>query len=216
MDKISCKICNNKVDIIYDEKFDNKYYSCTECEFIFIDEDHMVSKKREVKQYNQHENTLDNEGYVNMFKDFLNRAVLPWKDNIKKALDFGCGPGPVLKELLKSEGFDVDIYDFYFQPEKVFENKKYDLITSTEVFEHLSEPRKTFKMLKEHLNREGILSIMTLFHTNDEEDFKKWWYRRDPTHISFYTPKTLKILGNIFDMKIVYIGDKNTCVFRKN
>jgi 2-polyprenyl-3-methyl-5-hydroxy-6-metoxy-1,4-benzoquinol methylase len=34
----------------------------------------------------------------------------------------------------------MEIYDSYFSPEKVFLGKKYNLITSTEVFEHLDDP----------------------------------------------------------------------------
>ena len=152
-----------------------------------------------------------------MFKKFIDKAITPYLDNPhnKKALDFGCGPGPVLAVLLRRMGLEVDIYDIYFAPEKVYENKTYDLITATEVFEHLKDPFSSTNLLKNHLKEGGILAVMTLFHPDNTSEFKKWWYRRDPTHISFYRPETFKVLGGLLGLEILMCDDKNTLVMRK-
>lgn len=176
-----------------------------------MDKNKVIPPDQEKKEYSFHQNNFENEGYVNMFRDFIETAIRPYKAEIKTALDFGSGPGPVLAELLRREGFNVDIYDKHFAPEKVYLNKKYDLITATEVFEHLKDPVATLKLLKSRLNKNGIIAIMTLFHPNDEEHFKKWWYRRDSTHISFYTPRTFKLMANLVGMKILMVDGKNTC-----
>lgn len=209
---ISCKICPSKVRPIYDQQYDHNYYCCDNCEFIFLDERKIISPEKEKKEYSFHENSFDNEGYVNMFREFIAKAIRPHKSKIKTALDFGSGPGPVLAGLLRQEGFKVDVYDKYFAPEKVYLNKKYDLITATEVFEHLSDPLTTLKLLKSHLNENGILAIMTLFHQNNDEHFKNWWYRRDSTHISFYTPKTFEYMADLLGMKVLLVDEKNICV----
>ena len=129
-------------------------------------------------------------------------------------MDFGCGPGPVLKVLLNRLGIDVDIYDPYFYPDKVFEGKQYDLITCTEVFEHLKNPLEIITLLESLLKENGILAVMTLFHTTSD-NFCKWWYRRDPTHICFYSPKTFKWLENNFNLVIDAIDNRSICVLRK-
>ena len=52
----------------------------------------------------------------------------------KNTLDFGSGPQPVFGKILEEKyGFNVDLYDYYFSPEKVYIGNKYDLITCTEV-----------------------------------------------------------------------------------
>ncbi|MBU0686785.1 MAG: class I SAM-dependent methyltransferase [Candidatus Margulisbacteria bacterium] len=209
---MECKICSGEAKTIYDCQFDINYYCCPSCDFIFIDELKIISPEKEKESYSLHNNTPDNEGYVNMFRDFIEKSVAPYQKRIKTALDFGCGPGPVLAALLKEKGFQVDIYDKYFAPEKVYQNKKYDLITATEVMEHLKDPLKTLKLLKEHLNTNGILAIMTLFHPQDEEKFKDWWYRRDLTHISFYTPKTFEFIAKQLGMKVLMSDEKRECV----
>lgn len=181
-----------------------------------MDQSKFVSAEQEKKEYELHQNSFENEGYVNMFRDFIDKAVRPHKSQIRTALDFGSGPGPVLAELLRQEGFETDIYDKYFAPQKVYLHKKYDLITATEVFEHLKDPLPTLKLLKSHLSHKGILAVMTLFHPNDDERFKDWWYRRDATHVSFYAPKTFRRMASLSDMKVVLSDEKNICVLGNN
>ena len=207
-----CKICASKTKTIFDQQFEQNYYHCPNCEFIFLDESKTISAEQEKEQYKFHKNTPDNQGYVKMFQDFIEQAIKPYKNQIKTALDFGSGPGPVLASLLKHEGFKVDIYDKHFAPEKVYQGKKYDLITATEVFEHLKDPLATLKLLQSLLNKNGLIAIMTLFHNSKEEDFKKWWYRRDATHICFYTPKTFEVMAEKLGMEVLLTDDKRICV----
>ena len=80
----------------------------------------------------------------------------------RTGFDFGSGPSPVLAELLSSNhGYTMDIYDKFYSPLKIYKNKKYDLVISTEVVEHLDNPIIYFKLFKELLNEQGTLSIMT-------------------------------------------------------
>ena len=150
-----------------------------------------------------------------MLENFIQNSIEEFLPSIKTALDFGSGPGPVLSELLKQKGLEVDIYDLYYSPKKVYQNKSYDLITSTEVFEHLSKPLEVMQTLVSHLNPNSYLAIMTKFPPKDDEEFLNWWYRRDPTHISFYTPKTFEVLAKKFGLEIVKFVDDNVVVFKK-
>jgi SAM-dependent methyltransferase len=212
---MNCKLCNNNTFVIYDKQYDLDYYHCIHCDYIFVNPDSIVSEQEELNIYLLHQNTLENDGYVNMFRDYINQTIRPYKSQIKTALDFGSGPGPVLAHLLREENIQVEVYDPYFSPEKVYENKHYDLITSTEVFEHLKCPIKTFEILYNCLKPGGILSIMTLYHPQDTEIFKDWWYRKDITHISFYSHKTMRYLAEAFNMKILLLSPKNLCIMQK-
>ncbi|MCP4156058.1 MAG: class I SAM-dependent methyltransferase [bacterium] len=188
----------------------------------------MLSLQEEASCYLTHNNTLQNEGYVNMFRTFLAETVTPYlevptqKKRKITALDFGSGPGEcVLSHLLREEKkFETDIYDVFFSPEKAYEGKTYDLITLTEVMEHLLYPMITLQMLKKHLKPNGILSVMTLFHPickenpGGEEVFRQWWYRRDPTHISFFRPKTFYYIAGHLNLEILMMGERNRVAFR--
>jgi 2-polyprenyl-3-methyl-5-hydroxy-6-metoxy-1,4-benzoquinol methylase len=89
------------------------------------------------------------------------------------------------------------------------------LITSTEVFEHLKEPKAVLKTLVNSLNDKGYIILMTQFPPSDDEEFLKWWYRRDITHISFFTPKSFQIMAEELGLKVLKIMDKNIVVFQK-
>jgi len=212
---IKCKVCGSDTISYIHPKFHTLYHECQECEFIFKDEKHYISKKEELKKYDEHHNSLDNIGYVNYLTDFIETAVVPF---IKKgeALDFGSGPSPVLAHILKNNyKFDVDIFDLYYAIDKVYVNKSYDLITSTEVIEHLNNPLETFELFNKHLKPNGILSIMTLFHPKNRDLFFDWHYIRDDTHVSFFTTKTLRVIAKMYDFKLIDTNDYRYAVFQK-
>ncbi|MDA1381669.1 methyltransferase domain-containing protein [Plesiomonas shigelloides subsp. oncorhynchi] len=57
-------------------------------------------------------------------------------------MDFGCGPGPLLAQMLEEAGFRMHKYDPYFHPERATLAREYDFVTCTEVAEHFMPPRK--------------------------------------------------------------------------
>ena len=213
MNTINCKLCNSTCSEIIEYK-QEKYYYCSGCELIFLDENFIPGPAEEKARYQEHDNTHQNEGYVKMFERFINRALVSWWDGVETVLEFGCGPGPVLADLLEDEGFLVDKYDPCFFPEKVYKNKKYDLITATEVFEHLQAPFSVMELLLAHLSEKGLLAIMTSFHPGPEK-FKDWWYKWDPTHICFFNESTFSWLAEEFSLNIKFIGDEKYCLLQK-
>lgn len=211
---MKCKICDNETDIFDDPQLHKSYFACSKCLCIGLNPSHYLSLEKEQGQYSHHQNSLENQGYVQMFEDFLDYFWndLPFNQN---SLDFGSGPTPVLAELLSRRNVNVDCYDKFYQPLKCFENKAYDFITSTEVFEHLDDPISTLTLLGQHLRPKGLLAIMTLFHQNDQAHFLTWWYRRDPTHIIFYTPKTLEVLAEKCGFTVIKTDGKRIAVLQK-
>ena len=212
---MQCKICQESTETFYDDYMQCETYHCKACEFIFKGEEAIISLQKELKVYEQHNNTEENLGYVAMFQDFIDKTFAPYQKSINTILDFGSGPNPVLANMLKKEGFDVEHYDKFFAPKKVYENKKYDLITSTEVIEHISDIHEVFQLFSEHLNPNGYLAIMTQFHTNEKEAYLKWWYRRDPTHISFFRPQTFTKLAIYYDLVLLFSDDKKLILLQK-
>jgi len=169
----------------------------------------------EKKHYDNHHNNIESIGYVKMFEKLIKEFVQPNKAQIKNALDFGCGEGEVLPILLQRHGLTCDRYDLYYYPQKVYDNKKYDLICSTEVIEHLSEPLEMLKTLVSHLNKDGYLLLMTSFHPATTEDFLKWYYIQDSTHIGFFNLPTFQYIADSLNLKIVKHNNKNIILFQK-
>jgi len=211
-----CHICENKnLELINDTKKKLNYYLCNNCGYIFIDPAKIPSIEKEKERYLKHNNAQENTGYVEMFENFIETGIEPHNHVIKTALDFGCGTTPVLQGILEKHGIKTDIYDPFFFPEKIYENKTYDLITCTEVFEHLYNPMAIMEMFTNHLNKNGLIAIMTMFHPNDKTEFLNWWYRRDVTHISFFSPHTMEYMASRFGLQILMCSKKNICIIQK-
>lgn len=210
-----CKICFSPTKVMKNCQFTVHYTYCPHCEVIALDASFTLAEILEKKQYDQHNNTLENSGYVRMFEDFLDFFWEELPSNSPHTLDFGSGPTPVLAHLMTKRGAHVACYDKFYQPDIHFEGKLYELITSTEVFEHLNTPLETLRTLSKCLKPGGILALMTLFHDNSMENFWKWWYRRDPTHITFYTPHTLGVMAHLCDLEFIKTDTKRVIVFKK-
>ena len=160
---MKCILCKNdsiELFIVVDNK---TYWKCNNCFVKFLDKKHYLNSKSERKHYLKHENYFEHKGY----QKFLSKLYLPLKQKLSKndvGLDYGCGHGPVLAQMLKLDGLKVDLYDPFFYPNKEIFNKKYNFITCTEVVEHFFDPYKQFNNLDKLLKKNAWLAIMTTFY----------------------------------------------------
>jgi len=212
---LDCVLCKKKTDSFLDEKTYIKYYHCIQCEFISKSPELYQTIEKQKERYTLHNNTEEDEGYKAYFQRFLD-FTLPHVGNPKKALDFGCGATSLLSQILETKDITCEYFDPIYYPNTLDNSKKYDLIMSTEVFEHLHHPKKTFESLMSRLEKGGYLAIQTQFHTNDKEVFKKWYYHQDLTHIVFFTKKSFEVLAKMYDSEVVASNGKNIVILRKN
>jgi len=211
---LNCHICDKPTQIFVDEKTNIIYHHCDDCEYIFKSPEHHQNFTAQKERYNLHENDENDEGYKAYFQRFLD-FILPLVGRPNTALDFGCGRSSLLASLLKKEGVNCDYYDPIYHPDTLNDSKKYELIVSTEVFEHLHQPRVVFESLLERLEEGGYLALQTQFHPNDVEAFKRWYYHQDPTHIVFFTAQTFRVLCEVYGCEFVGDNGKNMVVIRK-
>jgi SAM-dependent methyltransferase len=211
---MKCHICNQETQSFVDEKTDIIYYHCPHCHYIFKSPEYFQDIAVQKVRYDLHENDEEDTGYQAYFQRFLD-FVLPLVGETNAALDFGCGATSLLAKMLEEQGIPCDYYDPIYHPNSLDEFKKYDLIVSTEVFEHLHNPREVFKDLLERLEEGGYLALQTQFHTNNLDDFKKWYYHQDPTHIVFFTAHTFKVLCKEYDAEFVSDNGKNIVLIKK-
>lgn len=213
----TCKICGTETYAIIQKKLRITYHRCPVCDFISKESSQILTPEEEFAEYNLHQNSLDDSGFVAYFKRFIDNAIIPFVSPNPKGLDFGSGPSPVLAEILKRDyHFDMDIYDLFYAPEKLYSGQTYDLVTSTEVVEHLMDPLEYFKLFHTLLNPDGLLSIMTQFHPQTDQDFLSSHYVRDMTHISFFSLKTMEVVAEKVGLTIVYTDGKRYTSFRKS
>jgi len=57
------------------------------------------------------------------------------------------------------------------------------------------------------LNNNAYLAVMTELLT-PQIDFSNWYYKNDPSHIGFFSKKTLNYLANYFSIEVFYISER--------
>lgn len=188
-----CIVCKSNLIKDFSTSDGKQYWHCSTCNAKFLDKKHYINKEIEKERYLEHENVIEDKGY----RDFLSRLSEPLKKKLSpkaKGLDFGCGHGPALADMLTGDGFDIDLYDPFFFPDKNIFLKQYDFITCTETAEHFFKPAKELETMNKLLKKNGWLGIMTNTLTTDDA-FDSWYYRRDPTHVCFYSDATFKVIA---------------------
>lgn len=188
---------------------DREYWLCSNCRAISVPASFHISKEEEVKRYLEHENTIENEGYVQMFQQKLD---ILQNYEIYTALDYGCGYEPVLKTLLERQGIITDGYDPNFFPDIPLD-KLYDLVISTETFEHFRNPAEEITRITGRVAPGGFLAIMTKFYPS--KNFSDWYYKRDPTHIIFYCSETFQRLAEKTGFKLIFNNEHDFVVLKK-
>lgn len=215
---MNCPLCHSLTEFII--KADQReYHLCTLCRLIFVPSRFFLTPEKEIERYLKHENSLENEGYVNMFQEKID-LIQDHCPDVRTVLDYGCGYEPVLKTLLERAGYEAEGYDPYFFPE-LKEDSAYDLVLSTETFEHLKLPGEEFNKIVRLLSPRGYCAVMTQFYPaqNGHPDLKgffDWYYKRDPTHICFYGPKTFEWIAQHHDFDIILNNSKDFVIFQRN
>ena len=179
---------------------------------MFVTADYFFDPGAEFKRYELHNNNTHDSGY----RTFLNLLFKPVSQRIQpcsKGLDFGSGPTPLLQSMFEDAGHMVSIYDPFYAPGQAVFRKQYDFITGSEVLEHLHHPRQELDRLWTCLKPGGVLGIMTAL-LEEDQDFATWYYARDPTHVIFFSSRTMAWLADYWRCAYTIIG-KNVIIFKK-
>ena len=190
------------------------YHRCDHCGFIALASRDRLSAADERARYLLHENDASNAGYLDFLRHFLDTALLPYKAPGSLVLDFGSGPSPQLANLASALGYRCDIYDPIFAKTRSWRRRDYDAILLHEVIEHLRRPSKVLSLLAARVKAGGIVAIKTRFLPGSMEDFPSWWYRMDPTHVSFYTPGCLSGFFSIKGCFPISLREPDIIIFK--
>lgn len=207
-----CALCGAPSLENYFDDGKHHYLQCPNCQLVALDSAQRLSLAEERAYYELHENSPNDPGY----RKFLSRIADPLIAALNppaKGLDFGCGPGPTLSRMLEEHGFEMHDYDPAFFPDRTVLKTQYDLITATEVLEHLHNPGQTLKQLLAMIRPGGTLAAMTTF-LPEKDQFAQWHYRRDPTHIHFYSVDTFHWVASHYELNASFPAP-NVVFFRK-
>lgn len=205
-----CPLCQSCDLLPYYQNKKAEYLQCVQCALVFLPTQYHLSVVDEKLRYDTHQNNPEDAGY----RAFLSQVFDPVISQISprdKGLDFGCGPGPTLSLMFEEAGYSVDLFDKFYADNPAVFSKQYDFITATEVVEHLSRPKFELERLLGILTKDGVLAVMTQM-ISKKVVFSSWYYKNDPTHICFFSKKTMRYLAKLWGVKVVFHGD-NVALF---
>ncbi|MCP9200939.1 class I SAM-dependent methyltransferase [Gramella sp. GC03-9] len=183
-----CSLCSRgtlETNIINQKE----YLHCLNCKAIFLASKHFLSPAEEKARYEKHNNDIHDPGYQEFVRPIVENVIANHSPG-SHGLDYGCGTGPVITAELSKKGYNTKLYDPYFNPSISVLKRQYDYIVCCEVMEHFQHPIEEFRQLKSLLNPGGSLYCKTSLY-DDKIDFDNWYYKDDPTHVTFYTAKAL-------------------------
>lgn len=198
------------------EKHRIKYYKCNNCGFIQTEEPYWLNES-----YSDAINRSD-VGYVTrnlLYSKFTKLIIFAFFNSKQKFVDFGSGYGLFVR-MMRDNGLD------YYWKDKFCENifakdfvadesneKRYELLTAFEVFEHVVNPLQD---IKEMLRFSNSIFFSTCLIPNNYPKPPEWWYYALDTgqHISFYSLKTMKYIAKEYDLNF-YSNGRNLHLFTK-
>lgn len=203
---VICEICATPMENYrLDDK--NVLFRCTKCQHI--------TRDLSVSICNSRAQAWGGSGLFDKLRNYLAFRSIIKKSapNSENVFEIGFGSGWLLKQFLKIgkkiAGVDKETLKVYIEEEvtkngEIFfgnaedfqiPNEKYDLIMAIHLVEHLIDVQKVFKSAYNGLKQNGVFFIMT--PSGDSTGLKlfktTWWNLEDPTHIRFFSEKSIRI-----------------------
>ncbi len=200
-----CPLCSSPSTEHYYQDKRRDYLQCQRCSLVFVPPHQRLCAQQEKAFYDLHNNDPQDAGY----RRFLSRVVEPMTGRIESrshGLDFGCGPGPTLSEMMKERGHTMSLYDLYYYPDTSVLDRQYDFVTASEVIEHLFKPNEVWHQWLSLVKPGGWIGLMTKL-VIDLDAFKNWHYKNDLTHVVFFSQDTFRYLAERDKLELEFIGN---------
>lgn len=224
--EIHCVLCGTYIQSKEVEKHINNschysLYKCPVCEVFFWDP--FINPGAEWYSHDERYSSINKSPFVEITKeqDYLLNTL---NGNEKTLLDIGCGTGHFLFEAKrrgwKVTGIDFDrnatqaassffgINDLFTGDLKDFKkinNRRYDLITFFDVFEHLDNHKEFISIVKSLLSENGTISMKMPY-----ADGARWLQPNDlpPRHLTRWNEKSVRLFLEDQGFEIISIVRK--------
>ena len=238
MPEYKCPVCESKSTILdvvdfsksceeRNGKFLEKtgipvYYAiCDGCDFAFSPDFRNWSQEEFAEK-------IYNQEYIEVDPDYLEKRpnhnfnllnILFGKNKREIVhLDYGGGNGELVRKLTLSDWLSNNYDPFSTTHSNIGDLRTFNLITAFEVFEHVPDPNEIMKNLKILIEEYGLILFSTLVSDSNikRNERLSWWYASPRNgHVSLFTYKSLRILGEKYDLNFASLGI-GTHIYYKN
>ena len=216
----------------YEEKVYDVYF-CIECDVAFIPfcdlPENLNENYETIGYYSEFDEKIKNSQKASEILLFLEKIFYKKRLNVLKQfknngnlLDVGCGSGKFLMTASTTfntlHGVEISNQGQKYLLEKNIESEKsllnsnfkknyFDAITYWHSFEHMKNPVEILTKTNDLLKKDGVLLIaVPNYNSMGRILFSKFWFHLDvPRHIFHYSEKSLRVLIENSNFKIVDI-----------
>lgn len=192
-----------------------RYERCPTCDHIQCAAQDLPDHQDERERYEEHQNDLSDPRYREYLQRFIEAGIVPFVPVGAAILDYGSGPTPALTELLTRRGYRAVPYDPFFSPRTTASDTQYQAVVALEVVEHFHSPGEELSRIVAALAKGGVLSVRTGVYDGTGE-FLSWWYRRDVTHVSFWTERTIEWIAGRWNLHLIHRETGEILVFSQS
>lgn len=192
----ACRVCDGPSVPFYNDR--RAFYRCLSCSLVFTLE--IAAPDEQERHYKSQWEIQQPDfwrGQTDALLGVAERYVAP-----RRVLDFGAGSGGMTLEL-KRRGIDCTPLEpmehGYLKDQRY--PAPFDAIFAVEVVEHILDLWAELNAMYAVLAPGGIIVLTTLLTEkfirlpDAAEHFKEWWYKDDPTHVSFFCKSALDALA---------------------
>jgi uncharacterized C2H2 Zn-finger protein len=209
---MACPVCSLKEERLLENR-KRRFFRCPRCGFVHAEFPPDEDQAR--RRYLLHHN--DTEEYRTYLGGIIKRALTLCAEHgrrIETVLDFGSGPDEAAARILRGYGIQTDSWDPFFHPVPP-QKEAYDLVLCIEAAEHFFNPALEFCTIADALNDGGLALLHTSLTPAADDEFLRWWYKEDSTHVSFYSELSLRMLAEGASLVLEGITDGSFIVMRK-
>ncbi len=220
--KIYCPICQQNNSSNYIEWNKLNIYNCERCDLSYCSE-------MKEKELGGNSSPVDDKGIKMMAESFFTTSHLAneyalkrvkfyealLKKNCSSILELGCGPGVFYEPLdrlgIRWNGLEINPFWINFGKKNKIPisstnikeiSRKYDVVTSHQVLEHVEKPNEFIKNIYDKLVNGGLvhlelpnhLSLTSRMRKISPRISKDYGFIQPPMHLRAYSIKTLKFL----------------------
>lgn len=197
-----CPLCQTPAAHLHYQDKKRSFFLCDCCGLVFADPNSFLPPQIAKQRYGrpqQQSKLRQLDGFIEMLLQQLTAV----SSQPLCGLNYGRLLSATALSRVTAAGYQIRQYDPFFAPERQWLHQTYDFICSYRVFEHFQAPAREWRQLVQLLNPGAWLAISTpLLKSSDA--FAKWHLKHNPTHVSFYQPRTFAYLAEMAGLTLLF------------
>ncbi|NKF52065.1 class I SAM-dependent methyltransferase [Shewanella sp. WXL01] len=197
-----CPLCSHQADFFIQDK-KRAFYLCLHCGLVFAAPSSHLLPNVERQRYGRANKAAKQKQLSQFVFPLLAQITQQQPQTHLTGLNFGRVLDENSIDEINAAGHTLNQYDPFFAANPEVLKQDYDFVCCYRVFEHFRSPQKEWRLLSQLVRPGGWLAISTPLLSNLNQ-FAKWHYKTNPTHVSFYQQATFEYMAAVSGFDLLF------------